>query len=129
MGWWAAPALFRSRGIHVFERWFGSRESPTPIFPGCPHADEARKVLRAALRACALMDVAVEEVDVEAATTPPELRGWGSPTILVNGADVGGEKGPSGLSCRVYPGGEPSGVPPQRLIERSVRNALSTGTR
>lgn len=97
-------------------------------FRGCPHVDEARKVLLAALRACALMEVAVEELDVEAATTPIELRQWGSPTILVNGADVAGEETPAGLSCRLYPGGEPPGVPPQRLIERSVRNALSTGS-
>ena len=70
-------------------------------FDGCPHVAEARHVLRAALAACALPEVAVEELDVEAPTTPTELRGWGSPTILVNGADVAGEKAPSGRSCRL----------------------------
>jgi hypothetical protein len=87
---------------------------------------EARRVLRAALGACALSDVAVEELDVEAPTTPTELRDWGSPTILVNGADVAGEEVPSGRSCRLYAGGERAGVPPRALIERRLREAIES---
>jgi mercuric ion transport protein len=95
-------------------------------FPGCPHVGGARHVLTLALAACALTDVVAEELDVEAATCPPELRSWGSPTILVNGRDVAGEEAPTGPSCRLYPGGEPPGVPPQRLIEDKLREALRT---
>ena len=92
-------------------------------FQGCPNVEEARKVLRAALGACALMDVAVEELDVEAATTPIELRRWGSPTILVNGVDVAGELAPTGLSCRLYGEGKRSGVPPRELVENRLQAA------
>jgi hypothetical protein len=95
-------------------------------FDGCPHVAEARHVLRAALAACALPEVAVEELDVEAPTTPAELRDWGSPTILVNGADVAGEEAPSGRSCRLYAAGERAGVPPRALIERRLREAIES---
>ena len=95
-------------------------------FQGCPHVEEARRVLRSALVACGLGDLAVEEVDVEAAITPAELRGWGSPTILLNGVDVGGEEAPTGLGCRLYWGGERSGVPPRRVIERGLQQALAS---
>ncbi len=89
-------------------------------FAGCPHVDGAREDLRSAMAACAVTDVAVEEVDVEAVTTPPALREWGSPTVLIDGADVAGE-GPSGLSCRLYSG--VSGTPPRHLIEGRIRQA------
>jgi mercuric ion transport protein len=95
-------------------------------FRGCPHVDEARQVLRAALAACGLADVAVEELDVEAATTPTDFRHWGSPTILVNGADVAGEEAPSGVSCRLYSGGQLSGVPPRPLVERRLQEAIES---
>lgn len=90
-------------------------------FVGCPHVDEARRALLSALAACAVTDAAVEELDVEAPTTPPELRGWGSPTILIDGVDLAGERVPTGLACRLYPGGKPSGVPPRQLIEDRLR--------
>jgi mercuric ion transport protein len=95
-------------------------------FEGCPHVAEARQVLRAALAACALPEAAVDELDVEASTTSAELRDWGSPTILVNGADVAGEAAPSGRSCRLYVGGERAGVPPRALIERRLREAIES---
>ena len=76
-------------------------------FDGCPHVDAARAAVRQAL-AGAAVDVVVEEIDVEAPTAPPWARGWGSPTILVDGEDVAGQA-PSGSSCcRLYAGGAPS---------------------
>jgi mercuric ion transport protein len=95
-------------------------------FRGCPHVDGARQVLRAALEASALPGVAVEELDVEAATTPIELRSWGSPTILVNGSDVAGADAPTGVGCRLYSGGALAGVPPQPLIESRLREAIES---
>jgi len=92
-------------------------------FVGCPHVDATRRVLRAALEASAVGDVAVEEFDVEAPSTPPELRGWGSPTILVDGVDLTGERVPSGLSCRLYRSADAAGVPSRKLIEERLRAA------
>lgn len=52
---------------------------------------------------------------------------WGSPTILVNGVDVGGEPVPNGSSCRLYrnPDGRIQGFPPPSLIEAAVMRARS----
>lgn len=127
MRWCTAPAPIKPRGIHVSSGGSAVVKVQLLYFRGCPNVEEARRALRSALADSALGHVVVEEVDVEAATTPPELRAWGSPTILVNGVDVGGEKGPSGLSCRLYSGGERSGVPPRRLMERCLREALEGG--
>ena len=90
-------------------------------FVGCPHVDETRRALLSALGACAITDAEVEELDVEAPATPPELRHWGSPTILIDGVDLAGETAPTGLTCRLYPGGRVGGVPPRQLIEARLR--------
>ena len=92
-------------------------------FPGCPHVDATRRELRAALEAAGMGDVLVEEVDVEAPTTPPQLKGWGSPTILLDGVDLAGDQGPSGLSCRLYEADGLAGVPSKKSIEERLRNA------
>ena len=62
----------------------------------------------------------VEEIDVTDPRTPPELRSWGSPTILVDGIDVLAEE-PSENCCRIYPGGAERGVPPIGAIEAALR--------
>jgi len=92
-------------------------------FEGCPHVNAARRVLRAALGGAGVGEVVVEEVDVEAPSTPPEFRGWGSPTILIDGVDVAGERVPQGLTCRLYEADGSVGVPSQGLIEERIRRA------
>jgi len=87
-------------------------------FPGCPHVDQARAVLAEALAGLADKAV-VHEVDVTAATTPAELRDWGSPTILIDGRDVAGGT-PTGAGCRLYEGADNRGVPPLALIRDAV---------
>jgi hypothetical protein len=75
-------------------------------FPGCPNVENARRALYAAFSVLG-REPLFEEVDTSDPNTPAELRAWGSPTILINGADVSGGT-PSGRSCRLYPGGTPS---------------------
>ena len=57
----------------------------------CPHVDEARLLLRHALIATGLPP-AWREWTREAADTPSALRGLGSPTIVVDGADVSSDE-------------------------------------
>ena len=91
-------------------------------FPGCPHADGARRALRRALAAAGLPQ-GFEDVDVTAVGTPDALRRWGSPTILVDGRDIAGDA-PAGPSCRIYrAGGADQGVPPDELIARALSEA------
>jgi hypothetical protein len=93
------------------------------FFEGCPHVDAARRALRQALESVGLGEVVVEELDVDAASTPAQLRDWGSPTILIDGVDIAGERGPSGRSCRLYGNAGNAGVPSRSLIEEQLRRA------
>jgi hypothetical protein len=88
-------------------------------FPGCPHVAAARQVLQRALSK--LDDPSpIVEVDVNDERTPAILRSWGSPTILIDGVDVGGER-PTGSTCRLYPGSEQPGTPSAALLESALR--------
>ena len=94
-------------------------------FPGCPNADGAREALRRSLSAAGLPQ-RFEEIDVTATGSPERLRGWGSPTILVNGRDVAGAD-PTGAGCRLYEGARvgAQGVPPDELIRAALDDARS----
>ena len=85
--------------------------------PGCPNASAARERL---LEALVIAGVAaeIEELDTTSAATPDELRGWGSPTVLIDGEDVAGEHPSGGVSCRRYRGadGQMSGAPTVSLL-------------
>lgn len=85
-------------------------------FPGCPHVDAARALLRR-------IGVPFEEVDTSSRSAPELLRGWGSPTILVNGRDVAGGSRTSGDSCRLYENGAPTPT------EEQIRAALAPSSR
>lgn len=92
------------------------------VFEGCPLAGAARAALEEALGIVGL--TGYEEVDILDSDTADELRGWGSPTILVDGQDAtGGPKGDS-VGCRVYSG--PDRVPDAKAIADHIRNAKST---
>jgi hypothetical protein len=71
-------------------------------FPGCPLAAVARAELEAALAEYG--NVGYEEIDILDPGTPEELRGWGSPTILVDGSDITRQPKGDDVGCRVYPG-------------------------
>jgi len=74
-------------------------------FDGCPHAASARERLRDALSAVG--DATQwREWDTGSAATPEPLRGFASPTILINGVDVERKAPTSGAGCAV--GGGPS---------------------
>ena len=94
------------------------------VFDGCPLADAARKALRTALESLGLHGF--EEVDILDDNAPVELKGWGSPTILIDDHDVAGNEKGEAIGCRVYEG--PDRVPtPQQIaaaIERSMRTSL-----
>ena len=91
-------------------------------FPDCPHVAAARAQLS---RAFAVIGVvpAWTEVDVSAPGAPEYTRGYGSPTVLVNGREVTGTPRGGGTSCRVYVGSEVQGAPPLEVIVGCLRAA------
>jgi hypothetical protein len=91
-------------------------------FPGCPNAVAARELLQRVLTSSGTC-ASIEDVDTTAPETPEELRGWGSPTILINGHDVAHET-PRGSCCRLYRDaeGRARGTPDESLL-RSALNA------
>lgn len=93
-------------------------------FEGCPNADAARAAVRRCLEAEGL-PVAFEEIDTESPDAPAELRQWGSPTILVDGVDVGGEPAPMGTSCRLYDNPDNRGVPSDAAITAALHGKIS----
>jgi len=93
-------------------------------FPGCPNAAAARELLLRVLESEGLT-VRIEEIDVTSPESPERLRGWGSPTILIDDADVAGEKAPGGACCRLYRGSDAltRGVPEEQAIPAALRRA------
>ena len=89
-------------------------------FDGCPNVVAARAALSRCLTSLGLPPE-YEEVNTDAADAPEALREWGSPTILVDGIDVGGEPKPNGTSCRLYDNPDNRGVPSDGTISAALR--------
>lgn len=90
------------------------------VFEGCPLADAARDALEVALTAVGVSRY--EEVDILDPDTADELRGWGSPTILIDGQDVTGNAKGDSVGCRVYDG--PDRVPSPEEIAAVIRSSM-----
>lgn len=83
-------------------------------FQSCPNAGLARANLRQALSRSGLR-ADWTEWDLESEGLPERARGYGSPTVLVNGVDVtGGAAGSAGMSCRA------DGAPAVEVILRAL---------
>jgi mercuric ion transport protein len=95
-------------------------------FPDCPNAALARAAIREAIEAEHLA-AELEEIDISREDLPPALRGWGSPTILVDGADIdGGSPAPGAVSCRLYKEGLPSVAQIRARIRSATKPARSS---
>ena len=89
-------------------------------FPDCANVPAARDQLRRAFAAVG-MPATWTEVDVTAESAPARARGYGSPTILVDGRDVMGQAPTGGSSCRIYAESDVRGVPPLDAIVAALR--------
>jgi hypothetical protein len=88
----------------------------------CPNLKAARAAVLRSLEAENLF-LSLEELDVAAPGTPEHLREWGSPTILIDGIDVGGETAPTGPCCRLYDGASRRGAPSDAMIVEALRRS------
>ncbi|MCB9558176.1 MAG: thioredoxin family protein [Deltaproteobacteria bacterium] len=86
----------------------------------CPNVEAARRNLRDALLTCNLPERWTEH-RIGDPGVPARARGFGSPTILVDGKDVAGAEASAERCCRVYPTG--GGVPSVELICAALERA------
>ena len=85
--------------------------------PDCPHVEPARRNLKEALLR-ARIHANYSEWSLGDADAPSYVHGYGSPTILVDGKDIGGEL--PGNCCRLYDG---SGAPPVESLIRAFASS------
>ena len=94
-------------------------------FTGCPNVEAARDALRQALSHVGLV-ADWQEWERSDPDSPERIRGYGSPTVLVNGHDVD----PSSSDpecCRIYE--DDSGLrrtPDPQRIRSAIAEAIST---
>lgn len=92
-------------------------------FQGCPLAPRARANLVAALARVGRGNrFSLEEVDLMAPETPEHLKGWGSPTILIDNSDIMGASPGSARNCRIY--ASHGGVPSEDEIVAAIEARL-----
>jgi hypothetical protein len=88
----------------------------------CPSHPAAVKLVKDILAAEGIA-ADIREVLVADERMASELGFCGSPTIRINGRDIAGEPQKAQtftLSCRLYPGSKPIGVPPAEIIRQAV---------
>jgi glutaredoxin len=71
---------------------------------GCPSTEKALSELREALRDVGLCDAEIHMREIDSDVEAQQAGFRGSPTILIDGADVAGASADDqiGLGCRVY---------------------------
>jgi hypothetical protein len=96
-------------------------------FPGCPNASATLDLLRRVLTSAGA-EVEIEEVDTTSSETPEPLRGWDSPTILINGVDPEGASPLGSASCRLYrdSGRGVQGIPFEPALRAAIERARAS---
>jgi hypothetical protein len=97
--------------------------------PGCPNAALLEEQLASVLEGRPGVTVSRHVIADEAEAVGRGM--YGSPTLLVNGADPFAEPGQSpSMSCRLYRGsdGRISGVPSAGQLRQAIERAAESGT-
>jgi hypothetical protein len=95
---------------------------------GCPSTETAAQELREALSELGLDGVEVRMHEIRSDEDAREAGFIGSPTVLVDGADVVPEpREPAGLTCRVYRrrSGGISPTPDPENVRTALRRAMT----
>ncbi|MGI9091374.1 MAG: hypothetical protein ACR2GG_09750 [Gemmatimonadaceae bacterium] len=98
----------------------------------CPNVSDCRDALRLALTEFGVQ-LSWGEWDRNSADTPAAYRGFGSPTVLINGRDMYASAeavAPEGNSCRIYAddkSGSLSGAPSVRSIVNALGSVAAGG--
>jgi glutaredoxin len=97
---------------------------------GCPSTDRALSELREALDDVGLRDLEIRTREIDSDLEAEQAGFCGSPTILIDGKDVGGASDDDqiGLGCRVYRrrDGRISPTPDPEDLRDALRSAAQT---
>ena len=104
----------------------GGEDSASNVL-SCPNGSAARKLLRRVLDSSGA-ETQIEEVDTSAPETPEPLHGWGSPTILIDGADLEGQVRPGSACCRLYrdSSGHLQGIPTEAALRSAIERTFGS---
>jgi hypothetical protein len=93
----------------------------------CPNVEAARQALREALRIAGLPG-GWQEWDRNDPESPDRVRGYGSPTVLIDGQDITGAAPTGANACRVYAQGDGgfAGTPPVTTLVAALGSAGNT---
>jgi hypothetical protein len=95
----------------------------------CPNVELARSNLRQAFALAGLVP-SWSEHRIGSPDAPTDVRGYGSPTVLIDSADVAGAAADTASCCRVYEvGGRMTKAPGVELIAEALRKSRALGTR
>src|SRR6185437_13941265 len=94
----------------------------------CPNVEAARASVKAAL-AQAGLPATWQEWERTSDITPERVRGFGSPTVLINGEDLTGEPAAGASSCRIYRAGAGRrlGAPSAEMVGWAIRRSGGGG--
>ena len=95
-------------------------------FEGCPAYTRVWQELFEAIEEAGI-DACVRPVLVATVNEAEALGFPGSPTVRVNGVDVGGFEGPGVLSCRMYAENGGKNWPSKDLLKRALVAATGAG--
>ncbi len=89
-------------------------------FDGCPNIEAARNNIKLACEKSGV-NPDFKEWNQNSSDAPDHVDGYGSPTILVNGVDVGGQRSDccSTGNCRIYL--DMTGVPSVDIIQNAMK--------
>lgn len=93
---------------------------------GCPNVPEVRaRMLQAFARSA--VEPRWREWRIDEADSPARVRGYGSPTVLIDGRDIAAGEAVAGASCRLYPqrDGSVGGAPSVAAIATALGGAGS----
>jgi hypothetical protein len=93
---------------------------------GCPNVRECRARLLHAFAAVGIPP-AWQEWLVDDTDAPARVRGYGSPTVLIDGRDASATEESTGASCRLYlqPDGSTGGAPSVEVLANALRTSAA----
>ncbi len=86
-------------------------------FDGCPLAPKQLGELEIAVESLGRDPATIEQINIGLDETDDSMKGWGSPTILVDGKEIEGGEPSDALFCRTRPGGQGGIINSQEIQE------------